>query len=197
MEMQILNDENRVVLFKVNGAESILSMALEVGNGNEHPFTPRERRSPTALLERKAHHTGTEFVLHEQLESIFKTVYREYLTMYNEEGFSPRNNFLLTRMDIGDWFMLHNDFNTDDPEDDIQGYVAIMYLNKGFEGGKLGFDDLDIIYDPVPGDVMVFPLHVWHNISEVRGKERYTAQLLVEKYKDKSLAATTDLWPEK
>jgi hypothetical protein len=196
--MITLDAKNRIIVFKAEGHESILGMVKQLGEGPDPKYAwyDSERRGPMFLIKRKDKHSGTAFILHQQLESVFKSTYRKFLKMYNSSGFSPRPNFIMTKIGPRENFMSHQDFNIDDPEDEITGYVAVYYLNDEFEGGELYFDDLDITYKPIAGTVIVFPVHLWHRIKTVDGTHRYTAMLVVEKYSDLSLASTKDLWPE-
>lgn len=196
--MVILDEKNRIVVFHVNGEQSILNLVKTLGEGEnpDYAWYDSPRRGPMFLIKRKAEHKGVAFVLHQQLEAIFKTKFRKFLTMYNETGFSPRPNFIMTKIGPQQNFMSHQDMNIDDPEDGIKGYVAVLYLNDDFTGGELYFDDLGIEYKPVPGTVIIFPTHLWHRIKTVNSSHRYTAMLVLEKYSDISYASTPDIWPE-
>lgn len=196
MLMKILSDKNRIVLYNSEGSQSILNLVKEVTSEEKYSWVDTEHRGPTSLLKRRGDHESKAFVLHQQLESVFRHVYSRYLNLYGESDFSPKVNFILTRIDEFENFMRHQDLNYD-LELGVKGYVAVLYLNDDFDGGELYFNDLDISYKPVAGNVIVFPQHLWHEIKTVVGGSRYTAMLSVEKYSDISLASTSDLWPPK
>lgn len=195
--MLILDEKNRIVVFHVNGHESILKLVKELGENekSDYRWYDSPRRGPMFLIKRKGEHKKTAFVLHQQLEAIFKTKFRKFLNMYNESGFSPRPNFIMTKIEQRQNFMSHQDMNIDDPEDGIKGYVGVYYLNDDFKGGELYFDDLNLEYKPVAGTLIVFPTHLWHRIRTVEEGNRYTAMLVLEKYSDISFASTKDIWP--
>lgn len=65
---------------------------------------------------------------------------------------------------------------------------SVLYLNDDFEGGKIAYlneyqrktsfdlytEDLGgLVYDPVPGDMTVFPSQTWHGTTEVTSGNRY------------------------
>ena len=58
-----------------------------------------------------------------------------------------------------------------DPEDAV---VYLLYLNEGFEGGDLVFDDLDITFSPTAGKLFIFYSKYKHHVTMLSGKERYT-----------------------
>lgn len=58
-----------------------------------------------------------------------------------------------------------------DPEDAV---IYLLYLNDGFEGGALVFDDLDIEFNPTAGKLFIFYSKYKHHVTMLKGKERYT-----------------------
>jgi len=52
-------------------------------------------------------------------------------------------------------------------------YTSIFYLNDNFTGGKLKFDLLDVVIDPIPGRLVVFPSDLLHSVSKVGGGTRF------------------------
>ena len=58
-----------------------------------------------------------------------------------------------------------------DPEDAV---VYLLYLNEGFEGGDLVFDDLGITFSPTAGKLFIFYSKYKHHVTMLSGKERYT-----------------------
>ena len=67
-------------------------------------------------------------------------------------------------------------------------FSSVLYLNNEFEGGKIAYlqeykpktkfdlytEDMGgFLYDPVPGDITIFPSHIWHGTTEVTSGNRY------------------------
>ena len=50
----------------------------------------------------------------------------------------------------------------------------LLYLNEGFEGGALVFDDLNIEFNPSAGKLFIFYSKYKHHVTMLKGKERYT-----------------------
>jgi hypothetical protein len=196
MQMRWLDIDNRIAAFSgIGGVNSIFSLVKDVGEMDRYKWFISENRGTLYLLERKGSHEGLGVLLHENLESLFKTVYSQYLNVLNEKDFSPRPNFILANMKSNEAFMSHQDVNLAEETNVLAGYVAMYYLNDDFEGGELYFDKLGLSYKPVAGEMVIFPYNLWHRVKTVENGDRYTAMILVEKYIDKSIASTPDLWP--
>ena len=194
--MRWLDKENKIAAFgDIGGVDSIFRLVKEVGQMERYKWFDSERRGTMYLLKRKGEHEGIAVLLHQHLELIFKTTYNYYLDIIDEHGFSPRPNFVLANIKNNENFMSHQDVNLEEEKNVVNGYVAMYYLNDNFEGGELVFDKLGLSYRPVAGEVVIFPYHLWHRVKTVSGGDRYSAMILVEKYIDKSVASTTDLWP--
>jgi hypothetical protein len=58
-----------------------------------------------------------------------------------------------------------------DPEDAV---IYLLYLNDGFNGGALVFDDLNIEFNPTAGKLFMFYSKYKHHVTMLSGKERYT-----------------------
>lgn len=196
MQMRWLDKDNKIAAFGgINGVESMFRLVKDVGKMERYKWFVSKNRGTMYLLERKAEHEGLAVLLHENLEVLFKTTYSFYLKQLGEEGFSPRPNFILANIKDNENFMSHQDVNLDDEKNVEAGYVAMYYLNDNFQGGELLFDKLELSYKPVQGEVVIFPYNLWHRVKTVSGGDRHTAMILIEKYIDKSVAATPDLWP--
>jgi hypothetical protein len=67
--------------------------------------------------------------------------------------------------------------STSHTDEDVLGdsglCTVIIYLNDGYDGGNLGFDDLGIELKPSAGDIIIFPCHYWHYGAEVLSGEKY------------------------
>jgi hypothetical protein len=58
-----------------------------------------------------------------------------------------------------------------DPEDAV---IYLLYLNDGFVGGDLVFDDLDITFTPTAGKLIIFYSKYKHHVTNLDLKHRYT-----------------------
>lgn len=52
-------------------------------------------------------------------------------------------------------------------------YTSVFYLNNSFTGGNLIFNDLDIVIDPIPGRLVVFPSSYLHSVSKIESGTRF------------------------
>jgi len=84
----------------------------------------------------------------------------------NRDEYSHFPNILGSKMVPGSKMESHFD-----PEDAV---VYLLYLNDGFEGGDLVFDDLDITFSPTAGKLFIFYSKYKHHVTTLSGKERYT-----------------------
>ena len=82
---------------------------------------------------------------------------------FNEEhlGFAIRN------YPTNSYYLPHN-------EETDCGYVVIIYLNDDYLGGEIAFKDLDVIYKPNKGDVIIFNGETTHEVKEITEGYRYT-----------------------
>jgi hypothetical protein len=61
----------------------------------------------------------------------------------------------------------------EDIHDDNGMCTVIVYLNEGYEGGEVGFDDFDVEIKPSSGDILIFPCHYYHYGAEVLSDYKY------------------------
>lgn len=84
----------------------------------------------------------------------------------NKDDYSHFPNILSSKMipgtDMGSHF---------DPEDSV---IYLLYLNEGFDGGNLVFDDLGIEFTPKPGKLFMFYSKYKHHVTMLSGEPRYT-----------------------
>jgi hypothetical protein len=111
-----------------------------------------------------------------------ETVFREYYKYNGKplyiEGIS------LTKLTPGLQLRMHKDQHGIHPT----VCSSVLYLNDDFEGGKIAYlseferksnfdlytEDLGgFVYDPVPGDITIFPSQTWHGTTEVTSGSRY------------------------
>lgn len=83
------------------------------------------------------------------------------------------------KWDVGGFANPHSDNSDNHGEPnafEINKYVAILYLNGDYEGGKLYFPDHDIEFKPTPYSLITFPGGVEniHGVKEITAGTRYT-----------------------
>jgi Rps23 Pro-64 3,4-dihydroxylase Tpa1-like proline 4-hydroxylase len=75
----------------------------------------------------------------------------------NKFGLSIKSNstlgYQILKYSIGEHYVSH----LDDGERTRRYASAVAYLNDDYEGGELYFQDLNFTYQPVAGDVVIFP----------------------------------------
>lgn len=84
----------------------------------------------------------------------------------DKEKYSHFPNILSSKMMPGTEMGSHFD-----PEDAV---VYLLYLNEGFEGGSLVFDDLNIEFKPSAGKLFIFYSKYKHHVTMLEGVPRYT-----------------------
>jgi Rps23 Pro-64 3,4-dihydroxylase Tpa1-like proline 4-hydroxylase len=75
----------------------------------------------------------------------------------NKFGLSIKSNstlgYQILKYSIGEHYVSH----LDNGERTRRYASAVAYLNDDYEGGELYFQDLNFTYEPVAGDVVIFP----------------------------------------
>lgn len=72
-----------------------------------------------------------------------------------------------------EWAVLgpHSDGPSDAPLFPEINIGCLIYLNDDFNGGQIKFNDYDLIFDPEPGDLIIFPNHYTHEVLMVSAKD--------------------------
>jgi predicted 2-oxoglutarate/Fe(II)-dependent dioxygenase YbiX len=65
-------------------------------------------------------------------------------------------------------------FNTPDMKNGIEPFAVIcLYLSSNFEGGEIGFPDIDFYLKPKAGTMVIFKGNVLHEVTELISGDRY------------------------
>jgi len=84
----------------------------------------------------------------------FKKALNHYICRFNAPVIIPNeSNFNLLKYQIGQEFKTHYDDSQFTP----RRISAVGFLNDNYQGGELYFDSFKFIYEPVAGDIVVFP----------------------------------------
>ncbi|MFZ9848653.1 MAG: prolyl hydroxylase family protein [Chitinophagaceae bacterium] len=84
----------------------------------------------------------------------FKKAVNHYICRFNASVVLPNNShFNLLKYQVGEEFKTHYD----DSEFTPRRISAVGFLNDNYQGGELYFDSFKFVYEPVAGDIVVFP----------------------------------------
>jgi len=84
----------------------------------------------------------------------FKKAVNHYICRFNAPVALPNNSYFnLLKYQVGEEFKAHYD----DSEFTPRRISAVGFLNDNYQGGELYFDSFKFVYEPVAGDIVVFP----------------------------------------
>lgn len=93
------------------------------------------------------------------LNQSFKTAVNHYICRFNAPVILPEmSQFTMLKYTIGQEFQAHYDDSKSTP----RRISAVGFLNDNYKGGELTFDLLNFVYEPVAGDIVVFPSNFIH-----------------------------------
>ena len=72
---------------------------------------------------------------------------------FNAPISSSSSAYILLKYEVGQEFKLHYDDSFATP----RRISAVGFLNDDYRGGQLSFDLMNFTYEPVAGDIVVFP----------------------------------------
>lgn len=177
MEQIDLNKDHRVSKFKTYFDSSLLNMINSVTE-SEIDYFISPNRGPMFLLDRNSKMKEHTLNLFNAIEPVFKQVFFQYYDYYNLNGiYAPRDNYVITNMQVGNAYDVHNDIREEE-----DGFSLILYINDNFEGGELNFFHLNMEYKPVQGEIVVFPHFLYHSVNDVKVNNRYTIMISLEKF---------------
>jgi len=177
-----LNKEYKISKFKTNFNNDILDLIHKISKFEINYFVS-PNRGPMFLLDRTSKMQKYTLSLFNKIEPIFKEAFYQYYDYYNLNGmYIPRNNYVITEMQIGNAYDVHNDVREED-----DGFSIILYVNDDFKGGELNFFHLNFEYVPEQGDIVIFPHPLYHSVNDVSIKNRYTIMISVEKFNNSKL----------
>ena len=133
-----LNKEYKISKFKTNFNNDILDLIHKISKFEINYFVS-PNRGPMFLLDRTSKMQKYTLSLFNKIEPIFKEAFYQYYDYYNLNGmYIPRNNYVITEMQIGNAYDVHNDVREED-----DGFSIILYVNDDFKGGELNFFHLN------------------------------------------------------
>jgi len=91
--------------------------------------------------------------VNERLRKCFKEAIDNYVCRFNAQLVQQNSAFVLLKYEQGQEFKAHNDDSRETP----RRISAVGFLNDNFKGGQLSFDLMNFTYEPVAGDIVVFP----------------------------------------
>lgn len=170
--MEILSD--KVAVFNFDGADLTLDKLKSITTGDyEFKQSPVKTLRSPILIDGDHPEEVKSFI--NEIDKVMGDKINEYLNHYNIDGMKRRDKIILAKYVKSDAFPIHQD--STESENII---VAIMYLNNDYEGGALKFHDLDLVYTPKSGEIIVFPGHAMHSLSTITDGERYTIMYAVQ-----------------
>lgn len=91
--------------------------------------------------------------INSNLDSDFKQAVSDYVCRFNAPISSGSSAYILLKYEVGQEFKLHYDDSFATP----RRISAVGFLNDDYRGGQLSFDLMNFTYEPVAGDIVVFP----------------------------------------
>ena len=78
---------------------------------------------------------------------------QQYMSIYNMDRMVPKKEFI-TVSNLR-WFSSMEE-HVDDKEMESNNFICMAYINDNFTGGEVSFPDLNLIYKPTPGDIIIY-----------------------------------------
>lgn len=91
--------------------------------------------------------------INSKLDLHFSQAVNNYICRFNAPINFKSKNYILLKYEVGQEFKSHNDDSQETP----RRISAVGFLNDNFKGGQLSFDLMNFTYEPVAGDIVVFP----------------------------------------
>jgi len=116
--------------------------------------------------------TSLPGAVNEKLHGCFKAAIDNYVCRFNAPLLAQNSAFILLKYGEGQEFKAHNDDSRETP----RRVSAVGFLNDDFKGGQLSFDLMNFTYEPVAGDIVVFPSNFpyMHGSLPVVGGTKYS-----------------------
>ena len=122
----------------------------------------------------------------EESASVLSKAFQIWMDLYGKQSRDP-DKMPLKKEDVeynGVRYRIggHAGDHVDQPtEDDIGLVNACIYLNDDYEGGELGFPKNPDVpeYKPQPGDITIFPGHLWHYANPVTSGVKYLSLIKI------------------
>jgi len=185
MEYKVFN--GKVVYFKnaIPNSKEIIDCIENTTNGIITDWVPWGNKYATSFeqqtssmeygIGKSIHHpnhdgSGKDKIYYWVFESLYKaleecsSIYKSIMNI--DESVNPRletPGFVIGKYDSGKG----RDAHIDCPYDDLE-HSYVMYLNDDYEGGELIFPELDIIFKPEAGSIVMFKSNDIDTIHEAR-----------------------------
>jgi len=91
--------------------------------------------------------------INNKLDLDFKKAVSDYVCRFNAPISSAPGAYILLKYEVGQEFKLHYDDSFSTP----RRVSAVGFLNDDYKGGQLSFDLMNFTYEPIAGDIVVFP----------------------------------------
>jgi hypothetical protein len=96
---------------------------------------------------------------------------QQYMSIYKIDRMVPKRDFIaFSKLR---WFSSMEE-HVDDTEMESNNFICMAYLNDNFTGGELSFPDLNLIYKPVPGDIIIYQAKEKHAVLDLTYGIRYS-----------------------
>ena len=170
--MQILH--NKIVRFdNVINSKYVIDLIEEVSK-TCYPLEIVERR-PHLTMELPYLFSKTDNISAIKLRSLalayILPAIEKYMFLGHIEKMEPKKTFItVSKMLPGSIMGQHKD----DMEENSKNFIAMFYINDNFSGGELYFPEIDFLYKPVAGDVIVYPAKFLHEVKQNLVNDRYS-----------------------
>jgi hypothetical protein len=95
----------------------------------------------------------------------------EYFKLNNLSGMYPKKSFItISKLLPGEGMGVH----ADNKSESSNHFICMVYTNSDFSGGEIAFPELDILYKPTAGDVLIYKANILHEVLPVTSGIRYS-----------------------
>jgi predicted 2-oxoglutarate/Fe(II)-dependent dioxygenase YbiX len=100
----------------------------------------------------------------------------------------------LNRYKNNDFLNYHTDEWINNPKHFVR-YGVIIYYNDNYEGGELHYKDLEIIYRPKAGSLILHEGHMLHGTLPVKSNSvRYSSTFFVKELRGKNISLNKEIF---
>ncbi len=165
---EILADELVIFHNSISSSNQLIAQAEALNRWEEHSYlldiNGNIQRYGVTLDELSSFSRNE---IHKNIES-----YKDFLG-YSRHTFEKDNEYFslhISKYVDGGGIGAHRDVNISEEDGN---YTVIIYLNDEYDGGELGFPDLNIEIKPKSGDMLVFPNSYLHYAKESWNGAKY------------------------
>lgn len=169
--MQILKD--KIVNFNNNIDSDLWINLIETVSVSAYPLSNVSRR-PHLTMELPAvfneNDTYESIKLRKMIYDIAVPSFMEYMKYYNHFKVKQFKTYItVSKLLDGSKMNGHID------NEKNKHIIGMLYINDNYNGGELGFKELDFKYKPKSGDFIIYPGSIQHEVTRMSGNPRYTA----------------------